>query len=80
MMIAAKIVLLVLSVLLVLFILFQSGRSAGLSGVIAGGSNQVSNRRNKGLDSVLSKATVVVAILFFLITMAIAILYHHHLG
>ncbi|MFD1676737.1 preprotein translocase subunit SecG [Alicyclobacillus fodiniaquatilis] len=76
MMFAAKIVLLVLCVLLILVILLQSGRSAGLSGVITGGSNQVTNRRAKGLDPFLGKVTVVLAILFFLVTMFIAVLYH----
>ncbi|WAH36382.1 preprotein translocase subunit SecG [Alicyclobacillus dauci] len=78
MVLAAKIVLVVLCALLVLVILLQSGRSAGLSGVIAGGSNQISNRRSKGMDSFLGKVTVVIAILFFLISMAIAVLYHYH--
>ncbi|EPZ45170.1 MULTISPECIES: preprotein translocase subunit SecG [Alicyclobacillus] len=74
---AAEIVLVVLGVLLIFVILLQSGRSAGLSGVIAGGSNQVTNRRSKGLDSFLGKVTVVLAILLFLLTMLIAFLFHH---
>lgn len=77
---AAEIVLIVLCVLLILVILLQSGRSAGLSGVIAGGSNQVSNRRSKGMDALLGKVTVVIAILLFLVTMAIALMFHHHVG
>lgn len=77
---AAEITLIAVCVLLVLVILLQSGRSAGLSGVISGGGNQVSNRRAKGLDAVLGKVTVVVAILFFLVAMAIAFLFRHKLG
>ncbi|TDY42614.1 protein translocase subunit secG [Alicyclobacillus sacchari] len=79
MMLAAKIVLVALCALLVLVILLQSGRSAGLSGVITGGSNQTSNRRAKGLDSFLGKVTVVLAILLFLVTMLIAAFYHYNI-
>lgn len=79
MMLAAEIVLVVVSVLLVLVILLQSGRSAGLAGVIAGGANQTSNRRAKGMDSLLGKVTVVLAVLLFLLTMAIAAMYHYNI-
>lgn len=70
----AKILMVVLCVALVASILLQSGRSAGLSGVITGGSDQVVNRKNKGMDSLLAKVTVVVAILFFLTALLIAYL------
>lgn len=75
----AKVVLVILCVLLVAVILFQSGRSAGLSGVITGGSDQVTNRKPKGLDSFLAKVTVVIAILFFAATLFIAYLFAHTL-
>lgn len=71
---AAKLSLVVLSVLLILVILLQSGRSAGLSGVITGGSDQATNRRPKGMDSFLAKVTVVLATLFLLVTLFIAYL------
>lgn len=74
---AAKIVLVILCVFLVTVILFQSGRSAGLSGVITGGSDQANNRRPKGIDSLLAKITVILGILFFLVTLAIAYLLAH---
>jgi preprotein translocase subunit SecG len=60
-------------------VLMQSGRSAGLSGVIAGGADQMVNRRARGLDSLLAKVTVVIATLFFLVTLLIAYLSVHHL-
>ncbi|MCY0889064.1 MAG: preprotein translocase subunit SecG [Alicyclobacillaceae bacterium] len=74
---AAKIVLVVLCVLLVVVILLQSGRSAGLSGVITGGSDQSSSRKPKGMDPLLSRVTVVLAVLFFLLTLAMAYLSAH---
>lgn len=76
---AAKIVLVILCVLLIAVILFQSGRSAGLSGVITGGSDQAVNRRAKGMDSFLAKVTVVIAILFFATTLFIAYMFAHTL-
>jgi preprotein translocase subunit SecG len=76
---AAKVILAILSVLLILVVLLQSGRSAGLSGVIAGGADQMVNRRARGLDSLLAKVTVVIATLFFLVTLLIAYLSVHHL-
>ncbi len=76
---AAKVILAILSVLLILVILLQSGRSAGLSGVITGGADQMVNRRARGLDSLLAKVTVVIATLFFLVTLLIAYLGVHHL-
>ncbi len=76
---AAKVALVILSVLLITVTSLQSGRSAGLSGVIMG-SDQTVNRRAKGLDSFLAKVTVTIAILFFLVTLAIAYMFVHHIG
>lgn len=74
---AAKVILVILCVILIAVILFQSGRSAGLSGVITGGSDQALNRRAKGMDSFLAKVTVVIGILFFLTTLFIAYMFVH---
>ncbi|MDP9729713.1 preprotein translocase subunit SecG [Alicyclobacillus tolerans] len=74
---AAKVVLVILCVLLVTVILLQSGRSAGLSGVITGGSDQANTRKPKGLDSLLGRVTVVLAIFFFLLTLFIAYFSNH---
>lgn len=70
----AKIFMVILCVALIVSVLLQSGRSAGLSGVITGGSDQAVNRKSKGLDSLLGKVTVVIAILFFLTALLIAYL------
>lgn len=74
---AAKVILVILCVFLVLVILLQSGRSAGLSGVITGGGEQAVNRRAKGIDTFLAKVTVVLATLFFILTLLIAYLSVH---
>ncbi|MHB8916991.1 MAG: preprotein translocase subunit SecG [Desulfocucumaceae bacterium] len=44
-------------------VLLQSGKSAGLSGSIAGGAETFFGKK-KGLDELLGKATMVVGILF----------------
>lgn len=51
------------SVTLIAVVLLQSGRSAGLSGSIAGGAEALFGKK-KGLDELLGKMTTVVAVLF----------------
>lgn len=52
-----------LSVALIAAIILQSGKSAGLSGAIAGGAETLFGKK-KGLDELLGKVTMVVAVLF----------------
>lgn len=58
---------------LIATILLQSGKSAGLSGAIAGGAEQVFGKK-KGIDNLLSKITTVLAILFLGITLLISLI------
>ena len=57
----------VFSLSIVVVVLFQSGKSAGLSGSIAGGAETFFGK-NKGrtLDALLSKYTAVAAIMFLI--------------
>ncbi len=63
-----KIIFMVFHVLLALALIaavvLQSGKSAGLSGSIAGGAETIFGGKKKGLDELLSKITVIVASLF----------------
>jgi preprotein translocase subunit SecG len=70
----ALLVLLVLvSIALITVVLLQSGKSAGLSGAISGGAEQLFGKQKaRGLDLVLHRATVVLSILFFLLTILVA--------
>ncbi|MHB8984674.1 MAG: preprotein translocase subunit SecG [Eubacteriales bacterium] len=52
-----------LSIALIAAVILQSGKSAGLSGAIAGGAETFFGKK-KGLDELLGKVTIVVAILF----------------
>lgn len=61
-----SVVLVIVSILLITAVLLQSGRSAGLSGAISGGAEQmVGKQKARGLEAVLSRATVVLGVLFF---------------
>ena len=53
----------ILAIALIAAVVMQSGRSAGLSGVISGGAETLFGKK-KGMDELLGKITVVVAILF----------------
>lgn len=61
--IAVTVLHFILAVALIAAVVLQSGRSAGLSGVIAGGAETLFGKK-KGLDELLGKVTIVVAVLF----------------
>ena len=73
---ALTIVLTVIQVLtgiaLTVIVLFQSGKSAGLSGAIAGGADTfLSKGKAKTLDAQLAKATKWVALAFVVLTLVL---------
>ena len=62
----AFVLLIIVSIALIAVVLLQSGRSAGLSGSISGGAEQLLGKQKaRGIDAVLMKATIVLGILFF---------------
>jgi preprotein translocase subunit SecG len=70
---AAKILLILVSIALIVVVVLQSGRSAGLSGAITGGAEQLFGKQKaRGLDALLGKLTIVFAVLFFLLTVLVA--------
>lgn len=61
------ILIIISSIVLIASILFQSGNSAGLSGSIGGGAEQLfGKKKSKGYETILSRITTVCAIIFFL--------------
>ncbi|MFD1708588.1 preprotein translocase subunit SecG [Siminovitchia sediminis] len=61
------------SIALIIVVLLQSGKSAGLSGAISGGAEQLFGKQKaRGMDLILHRITVVLAVLFFLLTVAVA--------
>jgi preprotein translocase subunit SecG len=74
-----KIILTVIQVLSCVFltavVLLQSGKSAGLSGAIAGGMDTfMAKNKAKGWDAKLARWTKWVAILFMLLTLALTLM------
>ncbi len=63
------------SLALVAIVMLQSGKSAGLSGAIAGGADTfLSKNKAKTVDAKLAKATKWVAIVWVLLTLALCII------
>ncbi|MDD2511554.1 MAG: preprotein translocase subunit SecG [Syntrophomonas sp.] len=73
-----KTIVLILQVIcalgLISTILLQSGKSAGLSGSIAGAGETIFGGKKKGLDDLLAKITAYVAVLFMILTLTLAIM------
>ncbi|MFJ8236727.1 preprotein translocase subunit SecG [Ureibacillus sp. NPDC094379] len=69
---ALLIVLIIVSIALIISVLLQSSKSAGLSGAISGGAEQLFGKQKaRGMDLVLHRITIVLAVLFFLLTILI---------
>ena len=62
------------SVALILVVLFQSGKEAGLSSAIAGGSQETYLNKNKNgsLDKMLASATKWIALVWILLTLSLS--------
>ncbi len=64
--------LIIVSIGLIIVVLLQSGKSAGLSGAISGGAEQLFGKQKaRGMDAVLQKITIVLSVLFFLLALAV---------
>ncbi|HLR65327.1 MAG TPA: preprotein translocase subunit SecG [Pseudogracilibacillus sp.] len=60
-------------IILITFIVLQSGKSAGLSGAISGGAEQLFGKQKaRGMDLILHRGTVITAIIFFVLAFASA--------
>ncbi len=57
-------------------VLLQSGKSAGLSGTISGGAEQVFGKK-KGMDEILNRISTVFAILFIVTSLILVFLETH---
>lgn len=66
------IILAIASVIIIVSVLLQSSTSDGLSGAIAGGAEQLfGKKKSRGYDAILSKITVVAAVLFIIVSLAL---------
>ncbi len=65
----------ILSLFLIVVVLFQSGKTAGLSGSIAGGAETFFGKNKaRTLDGLLEKLTAVIAILFIVTSFVLSLL------
>lgn len=66
------VLLAIASIILIGSILLQSGKSAGLSGSIGGGAEQLfGKKKGRGYEALLSKVTTVGAIAFIILSLAL---------
>ena len=73
---ALMILLAIASVIMIISVLLQSSNSDGLSGSIAGGAEQLfGKKKSRGYEAILSKITVVSAVLFIALSLAIVALF-----
>lgn len=70
-----KIILVLVSLGLIAVVLLQSGKSAGLSGSIGGGAEQLLGKKKaRGIDALLEKLTIVLAVSFILLAVIVALI------
>ena len=69
------ILLAVASIILIASVLLQSGNSAGLSGSIAGGAEQIfGKKKSRGYEAILAKVTSIAAVLFVVLSIALVMM------
>ena len=68
------IVKLLVCITLIVSVLLQPGKSAGLSGSIAGGAEQLfGKQRSKGYEALFAKVTTASAILFMILSIVLVV-------
>lgn len=66
------VLLIIVAIALIAVVLLQSGKSAGLSGAISGGAEQLFGKQKaRGMDLILHRVTIVLGVLFFILTIAV---------
>lgn len=67
------IALIVIACLIIVTVLMQEPKSAGLSGAISGGAEQLFGKsKARGVELVLHRVTIVLSVLFFVVAILIA--------
>ena len=75
MQLALTIIQLLCALALVIIVLFQSGKSAGLSGAIAGAADTfMARNKSRSIDAKLAKSTKWIAIAFVILTILLNII------
>ena len=61
----------VVAIALIASVVLQSGKSAGMSGSIAGGAETLLGGKKKGLDEMLSRITMILGVVFGVLTLVL---------
>ncbi len=59
----------VVAIALIASVVLQSGKSAGMSGSIAGGAETLFGGKKKGLDEMLARITMILGVVFGILTL-----------
>ncbi|GGG10038.1 preprotein translocase subunit SecG [Paenibacillus aceti] len=69
-----EVLLVIFSVGLIVVVLLQEGKSAGLAGAISGGAEHLFGKKKaRGLELVLERTTIALAVGFFVMAIVVAI-------
>lgn len=68
------VLLLLVSLVLIALVLLQPGKSAGLSGSIAGGAEMLMGKKAKSIEGKLSHYSTIAAVLFLILAIAVNVL------
>ncbi len=61
----------VVAIALIASVVLQSGKSAGMSGSIAGGAETLFGGKKKGLDEMLARITMILGVVFGILTLVL---------
>ena len=59
----------IVAIALIASVVLQSGKSAGMSGSIAGGAETLFGGKSKGMDAMLARITMVLGVVFGILTL-----------
>ena len=62
-----RVLLIVVSILLIAIVLLQSGKAESTTNVITGGAELFANRKERGIEVVITRTTLVLSIAFMVI-------------
>ena len=63
----------VVAILLILVVVLQSSKSAGMGGAVSGAADSVFGGKAHGIDGLLSKCTIVLGIVFAILSLFLGI-------
>lgn len=68
----------IISILLIMVVVLQTGKSSGMGGAVSGASDSVFGGKERGIDGFLSKCTIILAIIFGILSLGLSIFLNHY--